>query len=176
MFPWIWRPPWNYFRFSGQIQCALLVVLCWNRESSCQMSRSLIHCMYNVHESFNFPPQFLSWWLYTVQQSDYNGLFSLRRMHMGGAQPLALLFQLIVKEAEETILEVILMTLNVQSEFQNRSLQFWCWSGVSGDHIEECEEKNPSSRTAAQTASGSHWYGIYICPQHWFMDVDLVFS
>ena len=75
---------------------------------------------------------------------------------MGGAQPLALLFQLIVKEAEETILEVILMTLNVQSEFQNRSLQFWCWSGVSGDHIEECEEKNPSPRTAAQTASGSH--------------------
>ena len=78
---------------------------------------------------------------------------------MEEAQPLALLFQLIAKEAVETILEVILSIFEQfgnKTEFQNRSLQFWCWSGVSGDYIEECEEKDPSSCPAAQTASGSH--------------------
>ena len=51
-------------------------------------------------------------------------------------QPLALLFQLIGKEAGETILEVIylinfLYILSFESNLQNRSLQLWCWSGVS---------------------------------------------
>ena len=82
-------------------------------------------------------------------------LFSLRRMLTVEAQQLAPLFQLIGKEEEEIILEVIkgLIFFKYFVSKRNRSLQFWRWSGVSGNHFEECEEKDPGSCSAIEATS-----------------------
>ena len=77
---------------------------------------------------------------------------------MEEAQQLAHLFQLTGKAEEETILEVIgdLTSLQHFVLNPNRSFQFWCWSGVPGDHFEECEEKDSGSCSTVEATSRSH--------------------